>query len=159
VPPWSRDGRWLFFSSDRNGGRNIWRMPWPSGPAEQVTTGGSGSRAVMSPDGEDVYYAAHSGAAAPLLAITAGGGAVSRVVVPCTRGYATTAEALYYIGCGPGPEYDVHFVEARTQRDRVLGRTRLTGWGSPLTVSPDGTTVLVLRDNSTTDLVLIENFR
>ena len=44
-------------------------------------------------------------------------------------------------------------------RDRVLGRTRVIGWTNTLTVSPDGSTVLVRRNNSTTDLVLIENFR
>jgi serine/threonine-protein kinase len=43
-PAWSSDGRWLFFSSDRGGSMNLWRIPIDErsgkarGPAEQVTT-------------------------------------------------------------------------------------------------------------------------
>ena len=30
-PTWSRDGRWIYFQSDRTGRREIWRCPFPSG--------------------------------------------------------------------------------------------------------------------------------
>ena len=46
-PVWSADGRYLYFSSDRAGGLNIWRIPIDEesgtvlGSPEQMTTGGS----------------------------------------------------------------------------------------------------------------------
>ena len=46
-PVWSADGEYLYFSSDRAGGMNIWRVPIDErtgnaqGPFEQITTGGS----------------------------------------------------------------------------------------------------------------------
>jgi Tol biopolymer transport system component len=43
-PVWSPDGEWIYFSSYRSGGINIWRIPVgsggePLGPMEQVTSG------------------------------------------------------------------------------------------------------------------------
>ncbi len=43
-PVWSADGAWIYFSSYRSGGMNIWRVPvrddgTPTGPPEQITTG------------------------------------------------------------------------------------------------------------------------
>ena len=43
-PSWSRSGKFIYFSSDRSGGINIWRVPvngdgTVSGPLQQVTTG------------------------------------------------------------------------------------------------------------------------
>ena len=43
-PVWSPDGRWLYFSSDRGGSMNLWRIPvgangLPGGDAQPVTTG------------------------------------------------------------------------------------------------------------------------
>jgi len=43
-PVWSPSGRWIYFSSYRSGGLNIWRVPVraggePAGPPQQVTAG------------------------------------------------------------------------------------------------------------------------
>ena len=42
VPRWSRDGKWIYFSSDRASTRNIWRVPATGGEPQQVTRTGSG---------------------------------------------------------------------------------------------------------------------
>ncbi len=53
---WSRDGRWIYFRSDRSGSHQIWRQPIDgSSPAMQVTTQG-GYEAFESYDGNDLYY-------------------------------------------------------------------------------------------------------
>jgi Tol biopolymer transport system component len=49
-PVWSPDGRYLYFATDRSGSMEIWRAPIDEnsgitkGPAEQVTSGGTGLR-------------------------------------------------------------------------------------------------------------------
>ncbi len=53
---WSRDGRWLYFRSDRSGDRQTWkRRTDGSGEPIQVTRGG-GYEAFESPDGSTLYY-------------------------------------------------------------------------------------------------------
>ena len=55
VPSWSRDGEWIYFSSDRSGRFEIWRIPSQGGSAEQVTRDG-GYVARESADGKTLYY-------------------------------------------------------------------------------------------------------
>ena len=56
-PVWSHSGRYLYFSSDRSGGWNVWRVPVaaegsPAGPLQQLTTGaGQDVGLALSPDG------------------------------------------------------------------------------------------------------------
>jgi Tol biopolymer transport system component/predicted Ser/Thr protein kinase len=62
-PTWSRSGRFIYFSSDRSGGINIWRAPVSgdgalSGPLQQVTTGaGQDVEVAVSSDGKRLAYA------------------------------------------------------------------------------------------------------
>jgi Tol biopolymer transport system component len=54
-PSWSRDGRWLYLRSDRDGVARIWKVPAEGGAAVRVTTG-PGSQAFEAPDGKSVYF-------------------------------------------------------------------------------------------------------
>jgi TolB protein len=50
---WSPDGRYIYFTSDRSGGPQIYRVPATGGSPERVTfEGGYNARPRMSPDGE-----------------------------------------------------------------------------------------------------------
>ncbi len=40
-PSWSRDGKWIYFGSNRTGRAAVWRAPSDGGDAQQVTTFGS----------------------------------------------------------------------------------------------------------------------
>jgi Tol biopolymer transport system component/DNA-binding winged helix-turn-helix (wHTH) protein len=55
VPRPSRDGRWLYFGSDRSGDWQAWRVPTEGGAPEQVTSDG-GFAAMESPDGRTLYF-------------------------------------------------------------------------------------------------------
>ena len=66
-PVWSPDGRYLFFSSDRGGSMNLWRMPvdevtgLAKGNPEPVTTPSSNSALIaMSADGKRLAYVEQS---------------------------------------------------------------------------------------------------
>jgi eukaryotic-like serine/threonine-protein kinase len=168
LPMWSRDGRWVYYTSDQKAGRNVWRIPAGGGRPQQITTSGSRYRSALSPDGTDVYFQPQTGgpatllaAPAPLLAVPAAGGSISRQVLPCAADFATNAHGVYYVECGGNTVHQIHFIEAATARDRVIGRTEFlnTELTSTLVVSPDGKTVLVPRQTHTADLMLIENFR
>jgi TolB protein len=50
---WSPDGRYIYFTSDRSGGPQIYRVPAAGGSPERITfEGGYNARPRMSPDGE-----------------------------------------------------------------------------------------------------------
>jgi len=58
-PKWSPDGRWVYFSSDRSGKPNLYRIAIEGGEAEQLTDWkGTGSAFAPSPDGKWVAWIA-----------------------------------------------------------------------------------------------------
>lgn len=56
CPSWSRDGKWIYFSSTRTGSYQVWKVPAEGGSPVQVTRQG-GHAALESLDGKYVYYA------------------------------------------------------------------------------------------------------
>ena len=75
FPTFSRDGRWVYFSSTRSGQSRIWKIPVSGGAAVQVSAG-LGMMAIESPDGAYLYYteSTNTNSPAPLLRIPVAGG-------------------------------------------------------------------------------------
>jgi Tol biopolymer transport system component len=49
---WSRDGKWMYFTSGASGAFHIWRQHFPDGTPEQVTSGPTEEEGItMAPDG------------------------------------------------------------------------------------------------------------
>src|SRR5204862_5245252 len=59
---WSLDGRWIYFSSVRDG-NDIWRVPSAGGEAERVTPHLGAVHAALSPDGKTLFFTKSDGAA------------------------------------------------------------------------------------------------
>ncbi len=158
-PTWSRDGRFVYFSSARPGTETIWRVPVAGGPEEQVTHTG-GARCEEAADGQTLFFQRAPFGDSPLLAVSLAGGQ-ERTVIDCVRtwGYALRQAGIYHFGCGGDPgAVPLLLRDTATGRDRLLGTLDRPGGG--LTVSADGKTILftkVVGEGS--DLVLIENFR
>ena len=55
LPSWSRDGRWIYFSSNRSGKHQIYRIPATGGDPVQLTREG-GKMSRESFDGRVLYY-------------------------------------------------------------------------------------------------------
>src|SRR5206468_3696843 len=79
APSFSADGKWIYFSSNRTGERQIWRLPAAGGDAVQVTHNG-GLVAFESPDGANIWYTQGSEASSPLWRLPVSGGQPVKVL-------------------------------------------------------------------------------
>jgi hypothetical protein len=159
VPTWSRDGKSIYFGSNRTGRFEIWRMPFAGGPAEQITRNG-GYVAVEAQDGTTLYYT-KTGEAGPLF-VQASGRAerevLGRVI---SRGFVIFDDGIYYLyaDAARGVQPEIRFHEFATGRSSVIGPAA-SSLGLYLSVSPDRKTFLFTRYAlSGSDIMLIENFR
>src|SRR5690348_15880151 len=73
-PSFSHAGNWIYFTSDRTGVFQIWKVPASGGDAVQLTTNG-GFMPEDSPDGAYVYYVQTWNPPSPLWRVPASGGA------------------------------------------------------------------------------------
>jgi dipeptidyl aminopeptidase/acylaminoacyl peptidase len=193
APVWSRDGKRIYFLSDRGGdgiwgGHDTWQIPAEGGSSTRVTQGGSSPVVFESADGKALIYQSRiqyesadgktfsTLGDSPLLAVPIGGG-TPRHVVPCATylSFAVVNTGVYYSPCGgrrdreqsggyiqtwpPGSEIPIHVLDPSTGRVRVLARVKAPFEPRRLAVSPDGKTILIHRNTTISDLMLIENFR
>jgi WD40-like Beta Propeller Repeat len=163
VPSWSRDGKWIYFGSNRSSTEQVWRVPADGGGAQQVTTGGGGAP-FESWDGQTLYYSRPIPGGRTLFEMPVIGGAERQLGVSVWFwNYLPGERGLYYaslpIGSKPPYTYEVRLLDS-AGRTRVLHRVRLAGMSPGLSIQPDGKTVLV--SGAATigqDLFRIENFR
>jgi Tol biopolymer transport system component len=152
----------VYFSSNREGRPEIWRVPAEGGNEERVTRNG-GVAAGMSPDGETLVYL-RPGTERPLIALTIEGGR-ERPVASCVDwwGFAVTKVGVYYLACAPDRSAaPLHVFDLATGADRVIGAvpTSRLNIFQGMSVSPDGSAVVFSKYISEgTDLMMIDNFR
>ena len=164
VPTWSRDGKWIYFSEARDGGRDIWRVPATGGPAEQLTRTGTGFLAYETADGASLLYQPKYGDS-PLLVMPLTGAGPPRRLIECVRhaSFIPVGTTIVYAGCEPGTTPSLHSIDLVSGRDRLLGTLEHfppDPLGHPLAVSPDRKTILFTGlPRLGADLMLIEHFR
>ena len=164
APSFSRDGRWVYFHSERDGAGQIWRVPAAGGTEERVTRDGAGRGAIESADGRILFFK-RGNEDSPLLALPLAGGP-ERMVAPCVQGpggtFDVVANGVYYPDCRSASNPALHRLDPATGRDQVLGTLEMFekfGNGR-VGVSPDGRIILYTKATRTgSDLMLIENFR
>jgi Tol biopolymer transport system component/DNA-binding winged helix-turn-helix (wHTH) protein len=78
-PTVSRDGRYIVFTSHRNGGRQIWRMDLDGRNQKQLTPGEgpkeNAHSAALSPDSKEVYFIKQAGDPSAIWKVSIEGGA------------------------------------------------------------------------------------
>jgi len=163
-PSWSKDGRWIYFASDRTGDPQIWKMPAQGGAAVQVTKRG-GDDAIESVDGDFVYYAKSGG----IWRTPVAGGEETRILDQgWAGGWALTSQGICFRVPPPdngssGPAikfyaFDTHQVTTIRQFSREV--RMMNSSNMPLSISPDGRWILYAQmDHAGSDLMLVENFR
>ena len=158
TPSWSRDGRFIYFVSNRTGRNEVWRVATGGGAEEQLTRGG-GEFPFESVDGRTLYYRRSDGA---LVAHPAAGGEESTILRCVADEYAIAPQGLFYVGCETDAPASSLFIlrnwDEATGQDRTVA-TLETAWLGGLSVSPDGQSILYGRSRGTSDLMMIENFR
>jgi len=170
FPSFSRDGKWIYFTSDRESHNKIWKMPASGGKPTKVTDA-VGYAATESPDGTHIYYIETYDKPSPLWRIPVSGGTPDKVLDGVVfANYVVRKRGIYYIdkpsGQGvvyyfdrPTGETRLQYFDFATRKSTTVARN-LGNVGAFLTVSPDGRTFLYNRvDSSVDNLMLVENFR
>jgi Tol biopolymer transport system component len=159
VPRWSRDGRWIYFGSNRSGSWQIWKVPPDGGKAVQITKDG-GMSARESADGQFVYYYGYyqlqkrgiwrmpvSGGPETLI--------LDRKIPPLW--WDLTDRGIYFIEGNTISLYGFAIRRARSLAPVHSDPRFETDNG--LSVSPDGKWLVYSGGISTSDIMMIDNFR
>jgi len=170
LTDWSADERWIFFSSNRSGSLQIWKVPAAGGPAEQVTQQGGG-QPHLGPDGQTLFYLdrAPSGpggvsGSSTLKSVPVRGGPE----VPLLDGvrlflWSVTDRGIAFVTIEPESDA-IDFYDFGDQKVRRLGRlpfrvSRYAGLGM-LHVDRDGRWALVsVTDQWESDIKVADGFR
>lgn len=162
APSYSRDGRWIYFTSHLAGQPDLWRMPAAGGPAQQLTR--IGVRFGMeSGDAKQLFFVRNEKERSWLYSMPVAGGPVQRIAeVPTRPAQWVVAEGLYFIAAKSMDEYPMlSFFDTRSHQIRVIAQIpkRLRGLGPGLTGTPDRKRILLSIFDLQSDLMLVENFR
>jgi Tol biopolymer transport system component/DNA-binding winged helix-turn-helix (wHTH) protein len=158
-PSWSHDGKWIYFTSRETGDAQVWKMPASGGPKIQLTKRG-GWVPLESADGQYLYYVTPQNA---LWRLPLAGGEETQVLsdlAPSGSAYALGRQGIYFIrATGQGGEQELAFLcFATRQISPVVAIPRSVTDG--LALSPDEMLILYSqRDQVSSDLMLVENFR
>jgi len=166
VPSWSADGRWIYFSSNRTGAWQVWKIASESTDKDavplQVTRNG-GFAPLESPNGKMLYYAKDQDAAG-LWQVPVSGGPETAVIPQLKSGYwgywapAPGGESIYFIDT----EADTAAVYAYTIETRTISKVTALPTPPPFgdsgfSVSPDSHWIIYTKiDRSVSDIMLAE---
>jgi Tol biopolymer transport system component len=99
MPSWSHDSRWVYFTSNRRGPMEVWKIPVEGGQPQPITQHG-GAEAKPSHDGETLYYSKSIVGDAVLWSVPAGGGPETPVGIPdviLRRQWDVSQDAIFFV--------------------------------------------------------------
>ncbi len=161
LASWSRDGRFIYFASERTGRAETWKLPFAGGESIQVTKQGGG-RPAESFDGKTVFYNKDGGVGV-IWKVSASGGAESLVFDHPLRwsDWCITRQGILYVE-DEDDGASLRLFDPSTGIESKLrslpSDSSTLGWVMP-SVSPDGTTVLLQKWGATSDIFLVENYK
>jgi Tol biopolymer transport system component len=158
---WSHDGRWIYFTSDRTGGPQIWRIPAEGGEATRITRDG-GLNQQESSDGRFLFYAEKPGLA-PIRRVPVDGGEevpISKGGEAASLAWALWNDEIVYATADPDdPRVHIDVFDLETgESKRIFTSSENLTIG--MSVSPDGRWVLAsIGEKVQSDLMLVEGLR
>jgi Tol biopolymer transport system component len=158
YPTFSRDGRSLYFSSNRSGVAQIYRISAEGGEAVQVTRGG-GVYPIESDDRQFIYYALKEPENG-IWRVPVDGGVEEEILtgVDWNRGWDLAASGIYYVSPLGGSDFSIRYFDLFRRADIEIHRE--TGRPHYLSVSPDEKAVVFSKMRpAESELFVVENFR
>ena len=160
VPIWSRDGKGVYFASDRTGRYELWKQDLASSTLTQVTKHG-GFLAAESYDGRYLYYVKHFCSGIWRMPID-GGGEEERIInlpEPWYLGYWDISESgVYFYDIAASPRPAIKYYDFKTRRVTTVlepeGQAKI--WSSGISVSRDGRTLLYEMVHATSTLMVAD---
>jgi Tol biopolymer transport system component len=163
VPSWSRDGRSIYFASDRTGTRQIWKHSVEDRSERRLTEHG-GFDPFESYDGRTIYYSKFDEPG--IWSMPASGGSESPVVtgkpqVSYWGHWAVTESGLYLLDADAEPRPTIEFYNFATRRIApVLSLEEVPGdWQPSLSTTRDGRTLFYTQYDPQSVIKMVENFR
>ncbi len=137
LPSWSKDGKWVYFCSNRSGRNEIWRVPVEGGAPSQITRSG-GHTAKISPDGSTLYFTRSANSfSSPWKIPAAGGDEVKVADGVARRGFAINPAGIYLVSEPSDTRHTVvRFLPAGSTESRVIARLNGDAWPG-ISVSQD----------------------
>lgn len=159
-PSWSRDGKWIYCGSDRNGGLQIFRLPATGGPLVQITRNG-GLHAEESADGKWIFYSKDAESPTSIWKTPRDGGDETLVLngLSYSTDFVPVAKGIYLISAGKPGESTIDFYDFGSgRRTAILTLDKPSSWG--IALSPDESSLIYsVVDHVSSNLMLVENFR
>jgi Tol biopolymer transport system component/DNA-binding winged helix-turn-helix (wHTH) protein len=163
VPSWSRDGRAVYFASDRTGEWQVWRRELSTRRETQITRHG-GFAAFESYDGKALYYSKFEGGG--IWKIPVGGGQEQLVTDSLHLGYwghfAVTDNGLYLVDSDAkgGPVIMYYNFQTRRLSSVLTYKEYPTPWFPNLAASRDGRTLFCSSVEFQNNMIsMVENFQ
>jgi Tol biopolymer transport system component/DNA-binding winged helix-turn-helix (wHTH) protein len=162
VPSWSRDGKSLYFASNRSGTLEVWKTPVEGGQAVQLTKHG-GFTAFESSDGRYIYFNKNAGCPG-VWKMPVDGGDETLVLNNSGAGnwgqWSVADSGIYFIDYQPDGLSVAFFNFATQKTTRVVGLENVNAFIGGLTASPDGKQILYTQqDPLSSDIMLVEDFQ
>lgn len=160
VPSFSRDGRWVYFGSDRGGNWQVWKVSSSGGTPVKVTSHG-GFAAQEASDGY-LYYASSRFPNPEIWRVPIGGTGeiqVSPRVIPRTwASWAVVPAGIYFIEDTPDAGSVLNFYDfSRNDIRRIAQLEKAPFW---LSASADGSKVYMdMANQEESSIMMLENFR
>ena len=165
-PNWSRDGKWIYFYSDRGGEPfQLWKVPIKGGPPVQITKNG-GVFAAESADGRSLYYAKVESPGIYKMPLQ--GGEEERVLDRGAGGtgwanWALVPNGIYFRDAKKSKDHRdigvLNFFEFATRKTTTVS-TMDQPEGLGLAISADGRSVLYDGNgDAESSIMLVKNFR
>jgi Tol biopolymer transport system component/DNA-binding winged helix-turn-helix (wHTH) protein len=161
VPSWSRDGRFIYFVSNRTGKWQVWKRELATGEETQVTRNG-GFGAFESYDAKTLYYSRFEGGG--LWSMPTGGGSEEHITNALHRGYwgyfAVTEAGIYLLDVDAAPRPTIMYYSFQTRQLRPVLQLEEhpLPWGANLSASRDGRILLITQGMLQSTLTMEENF-
>jgi Tol biopolymer transport system component len=159
-PSWSRDGKWIYFYSDRGGAPfQLWKVLLKGGPPVQITRNG-GLFAVESADGRFLYYSKYE--AKGIWKVPLSGGEEQRVLDQAGEkewyNWALGRHGVYFLK-HRAKGGDLDFFDFATGKTTVISTSdKQPGVG--LALAADGKTILYAETElEDANIMLVKNFR